>query len=100
MIGVGEPGNSECPGSVGDPRAASGNLCVYLGFLLPSQGEVRVVDPGVNSLFSNGISFVTQTASTIAHGDGRVAPFGFQLEYEPEPRLNTSNVRASWAVTG
>ncbi|MBA3809460.1 MAG: hypothetical protein H0X28_13875 [Solirubrobacterales bacterium] len=76
IIGKGEPPTGECPGTVGNPQAASGNLCIYVGGLVG--GTLFTFDPD-NS------------------GD-RVKGYGTILGVNPD--TESASGYGTWAVTG
>jgi hypothetical protein len=106
LIGIEAPATAACPGSVTNPEATSGNLCVYLGFVTPSgtESKVTVHDPTQDDFNPDGVVLEIGAGgkgpgTTKVIGDGRVSPFGFELLYEPTPNSNYVVARGSWAVT-
>lgn len=88
-----------CPGTSEAPEAASGNLCVYLAEITPSDvGQVVVSDPGKPELA--GINFDLETEETAQIGDGKAGAFGFHLVFFNPGPLNGAQLRGTWAVTG
>jgi hypothetical protein len=107
LIGKAAPPTAVCPGSVTDPQATPGNLCVYLAFITAyGAGSKATLANTTESSFSpTGITLETDgtgegPGTITVNGDGRVSPFGFELLYEPNPHSNYAQVRGTWAVTG
>jgi hypothetical protein len=99
VVPEGGPAPPACPGTSEAPEAASGNLCVYLAEVTPSDlGQVVVSDPGRPELA--GINFDLETEETVQIGDGKVGKFGFHLVFFNPGPLNGAQLRGTWAATG
>lgn len=82
-----------CPGTLADPLAAAGHLCVYVRFAYPSATQVVVTDTESQL---EGINYNLQSGAETVFGDGMVSRFGFRIAV-----ISTSNVaqlEGTWAV--
>lgn len=71
------PGPAQCPGTVADPQAAPGNLCIYVGDRVNAQLIDTIVD-------GNGVGQTSRQGAGIVVVSSAAATFG---------------ARGSWAVT-
>jgi hypothetical protein len=95
------PAPPECPGSVANPEAAPGNLCVYLEELGPAggagnTGNIFVGDPTVRNQI--GISYSAETGAATVSGDGRASSVGFVFS-DTTPLTAEGVAFGTWAVT-
>ena len=87
---------ADCPGSVAQPEAAAGQLCLYLQQDDPAHpSQIVVLDPTAPDL--SGINYHTDTDSETVFGEGKVARFGFKLTVQTAS--NISQLAGSWAAT-
>jgi hypothetical protein len=98
VVPPGGPATEPCPGSVTDPQASSGYLCIYVTEVTPTGGQLFVIDPTTASLV--GLTYNFAKSEATSDGDGRISPFGFVLQYDPTGTTSLAEVRAVWAVTG
>lgn len=89
----------ECPGSLAEPTADAGHLCVYLGRTAPNgAGKVRILDPSVLVGPENGTERDLETGAVTQLGDGRVSRFGFTAWFRVVV-VTGVEFGATWAVT-
>ena len=89
---------SDCPGTLIDPRAASGQLCLYVRFVYPSATQVVVTAADYSDPDIRGVNYNLGSDSETVFGDGTVSRFGFRVAV-----VSTSNVaqlEGTWAVGG
>jgi len=78
IINVGDPSTTECPGTVADPTALAGNLCIYVGFS---------TEAGVLDGFYSAVD-----------GFGSVSPYGVTV-YLFSDNTGTFEATGTWAAT-
>ncbi len=89
---------ADCPGTVADPRAARGQLCVYVRFVYPHAGQVIVTAVDYADPDIEGINYNLGTGSESVFGDGTVSRFGFRLAVTSTS--NIAQLEGTWAVRG
>jgi hypothetical protein len=87
----------QCPGSVSDPSAAPGFLCLYV-MDMQAMSEIQLLD-ATDPTFTHGTTFTFATnAHTFRVNGGNVSRFGAHVLTHGTPS-NVHGVRGVWAVT-
>jgi hypothetical protein len=87
-----------CPGTLTEPQASAGNLCVYVATAFPFKlGTLRILDSSQGT--STGVQYALDTGVATLLGDGRASRLGFVVNRTILVAGETG-VFGTWAVTG
>lgn len=100
IVPVGGAPTTDCPGTVAQPEARRGHLCVYLSVLsTPGSAffSLTRADTAANEFI--GVLYNAQTNAISEQGDHKADKFGFIATVQGSGNSARITARGSWAVT-
>lgn len=97
LVHIMEPAmtSAQCPGSVTNPTATSGHLCIYLRHVYGGMGSVILSSP---EDLGNGVTRNVQSDLVTTFGSGRVSRLGFRMAVTSTSTI--AQAEGTWALRG